>query len=82
MPTGCPVGVGIHYGGGVLTLERLGFQVAISEGRSQTQGVTTDEGGDIRSSEGQGCPCHPVQQTRHPAGYSAFRVCGDRKHRR
>lgn len=60
---------------GVLTLEGLGFQVAIGERGSQTQSVTTDEGGDVRGGEGQGCPCDLVQQTWHPAGYSAFRAC-------
>lgn len=60
---------------GVLTLEGLGFQVAVGERGSQPQGVPTDEGGDIGGGEGQGSPCDLVQQTRHPAGYSAFRTC-------
>lgn len=60
---------------GILTLEGLGFQVAIGEGGGETQGVTTDKGGDVGCGEGQGCPCDLVQQTRHLDGYSAFRAC-------
>lgn len=59
----------------VLTLEGLGFQVAIGEGGSETQGVTTDEGGDIGRGEGQGRPCDLVQQTGHLDGCSTFRAC-------
>jgi hypothetical protein len=69
-------GQGLNIGGGgsptgVLTLKGLSLQVAIGERGSQPQGVTTDEGGDIRRSEGQGCPCDAVQEARHPVGYSA-----------
>ena len=60
---------------GPLTLEGLGFQVAIGEGGGEPQGVTADERGDIGCGEGQGRPCDLVQQTRHLTGYSAFRTC-------
>lgn len=60
---------------GLLTLEGLRLQVAISEGGSESQGVTTDKRRDFRRGEGQEYSCVLVQQTWHPAGYSAFRAC-------
>ena len=60
---------------GTLTLEGLDFQVSIGEGGGEPQSVAADEGGDVGRGEGQGRPCDLVQQTRHLAGYSAFRTC-------